>query len=89
MFLYPEHPYHGIPSKLKPHFITVAEVRDFIEDPLERQEVDHDPLLRRSRFKVTGVEVHSGALVTVFTDFMQQMHTVPLSLVREQAAIDD
>lgn len=84
LFLYPQYPFHGVASRLEPHFVRVSEIDDLQANPISREEFDRQPLLLRGRIRVVGTEVHTGAMVTFFADWMEQVQTLPRSVLTEQ-----
>lgn len=84
LFLYPQYPFHGVASLLEPHFVRVSEIDDLQANPISREEFDRQPLLLRGRIRVVGTEVHTGAMVTFFADWMEQVQTLPRSVLTEQ-----
>ena len=60
-FRYPRHNFHGVLSAQEPRRVLVTAVRDLVEDPIERETFDLQPLLRRGRYLVTGQDLDKNA----------------------------
>ena len=59
-FDYPRHNFDGVLSKLERRRIKVESIRDLREDPLERITFEIQPLLRRGRLLITGIDLDKG-----------------------------
>jgi len=76
--LYPEHPYYGIPSRLRAWFVSVDSVIDLQENPIPQAEFDRNPLLLRSTQLVNCRDITTGATVEFHGDYIQHAHEVPM-----------
>lgn len=56
-FQYPRHNFHGVSSGLEVRHVRVTELRDLTVQRLEQASVDVQPLLRRSRWLLTGLDL--------------------------------
>lgn len=70
-FLYPRHNFHGIVSRLEPRRIRVESIRDLDEDPLDPETSTIQPLVRRSRWLVTGLDLDKNAERSFYVDSMK------------------
>lgn len=84
LFLYPQHPFHGIRSGLEPHFVRVDQIVDLSRDQMTPAEFDEQPLLLRDRYQVIGTAVDSGAPVSFFAKWMEHTQVVPAGLEAER-----
>lgn len=57
VFRYPRHNFNGVVSKLEPRRLRVESVTDLMKEPLERETFEIQPLLKRSRFLLTGQDL--------------------------------
>jgi hypothetical protein len=76
-FQYPRHNFHGVLSPLEPRRIQVESVRDLVKEPIERQTFDVQPLLKRSRYLVTGVDLEKQAKRSFYVDAMKSLRVLP------------
>ena len=56
-FLYPRHNFEGVRSGLEERRILVEQVRDTSTDPLDEETLISNPLLKRGRWLVTGIDL--------------------------------
>ena len=70
-FLYPRHNFHGVVSRLEPRRIRVESIRDLDADPLDPETSAIQPLVRRSRWLVTGLDLDKQAERSFYVDSMK------------------
>jgi len=56
-FLYPRHNFEGVRTGLEERRILIEQVRDTDTDPLEEETRISNPLLKRGRWLVTGIDL--------------------------------
>jgi hypothetical protein len=72
-FDYPRHNFHSVLSKLERRRLRITAVRDLVERPLERFTVDLQPLLNRSRWLVTGIDLDCNAERSFYAGAMKNV----------------
>jgi len=77
--LYPQHPYHGIPSLLVPHFVEIDRVSDTRIESLDSDHFAANPLLLRSRFRIMATDIATGAKVEFFDKWIHEVHEVAIA----------
>lgn len=76
LFLYPRHPFNGVQSILEPHFIRVDRIVDLMEEPLDREEAERQPLKWHDRFMIHGTRIDTGAICEFALCIMRELQTV-------------
>lgn len=59
-FQYPKHNFHGVGTPLETRRIRVTDVRDLVARPLDPITAQQQPLLRRDRWLITGIDLEHG-----------------------------
>ena len=93
--LYPRHPYRGVPSPMRRRRLKVERIRCVESEPLDPMTVLLNPLLRRGRLLLTGVDMDTGQQRSFYLESFQQWEAVPYREEAERSkptaavAIDD
>ena len=75
-FRYPAHNFHGVVSKLEDRRITVESIRDLVKEPIEHEWFELNPLIRRSRYLVTGRDLDKKAERSFYTESMKDIKEI-------------
>lgn len=70
-FEYPRHNFEGVLSRFEVRRILVTDVRDLVERPLEAETFDLQPLLKRGRYLVTGLDLDRNAERSFYVSSMR------------------
>jgi hypothetical protein len=72
-FKFPRHNFHGVISRMEQRRILVERVRDLTKEPIDRVSFDLQPLLRRGRFLVTGLDLDINEERSFYTASMSEI----------------
>lgn len=75
-FLYPRHNFHGVLSQQELRRVLVEEVRDVTKNHLDQQTVDLQPLLRRGRLLITGLDLDKNQERSFYAESMQRVKVI-------------
>jgi len=75
-FLYPRHNFHGVLSQQESRKIVVEEIRDVTTHHLDDRTVEIQPLLRRGRWLITGIDLDKKAERSFYLESMQRVKLI-------------
>ena len=70
---FPRHNFCGVLSPLEQRRIKVESIRDLVAEPIERVTFDIQPLLRRGRFMVTGLDLDKNVERSFHCESMKEI----------------
>lgn len=79
-FLYPRYNYVGLPARTESRRVVVESIRDTYGQPLQSQTVSLNPLLRRSRWLVTGYDLDRDERRSFYADSMTEIRPLTQEL---------
>ena len=89
-FLYPAHNFAGILSPLEPRRLMVTAVRDTQHNPLDVATFNLQPLLKRGRWLVTGIDLDKDEERSFYVDSMLSIRMLSeLEIRRQDFAVVD
>jgi hypothetical protein len=69
-FLYPRHNFEGVRCGLEERRVLVEHVRDTNAEPLDHETLNSNPLLKRGRWLVTGIDLDKDAERSFYVESM-------------------
>jgi hypothetical protein len=72
-FKFPRHNFHGVPSKMETRQFRCDSIRDLVQQPIERLTNEIQPLLRRGRFLVTGLDLDKQEERSFYVESMRDV----------------
>lgn len=76
-FSYPRHNYHGIPQSFESRRLKIESIRSIGEQPLDPVTYDLNPLLKRGRTLVKGLDLDKGEERSFYVESMEDLKVIP------------
>lgn len=78
LFGYPRHNFHGVASALEWRRVRVTAIRDLVESPLDPLTTTIQPLVKRGRYLVTGLDLDKNVERSFYLDSMVNLQELEL-----------
>ncbi len=85
---YPRHNYRQLPPATESRKIVVTSIRDMLDEPLDQVTETLNPLLKRGRWLVTGMDLDKDVERSFYVESMNQVRALSLDELRPLKGVE-